>query len=130
MSAFDDNFKAAMAAAAAAGKRNPIIGPAGDVVGTSRNLAGIRRLVSKKLIKELEIGRKEVMLGEGTPKSEVVSDGILRILFTDGTRYATDFASYSVLKNFVRQWRNVYGAPLIVEGVPRGKVDYKNEALS
>jgi hypothetical protein len=130
MSSFDDSFKRAMAAATAAGKRHPIIGPTGEVVGTSRNLAGIRRLVSKKLIKELEIGRKEVMLGEGSPKSEVASDGVLRILFDDGTRYATDFASYTVLKNFVRQWRNVYGAPLLVEGKARGKVDYKNEALT
>ncbi len=128
MSVFDDNFKKAMAAAAAAGKRHPVIAPSGEVVGTSRNLAGIRRLVGRKPVARIEIGSKDFMVHGRKPTTRYY-EGVLYVIFDDGTKYATDFADYTVLKDWVRRWRNVYGSPLVVEGVPSGEIYANNPAL-
>ena len=74
----------------------------GNVIIKSRNLAGIRRYVGGNtplLIKVLdvsEIGDKE---------------GKLCVVFENGCSFETNFASFFVLKGFVRRWRNVHGAP-------------------
>lgn len=90
----------------------------GKVIQRSRNLAGIHRYVSKHTISKLSIDR----LPDG--------DGYLRIHFTNGATYETDFADFSVLLYHVRHWRNVYGSPLFVNGEWRGEVDYRNIALT
>lgn len=89
----------------------------GEIISSSKNLAGIRRYVSSHLIKILDISK----VGQ--------FEGQLSILFEDKSSYQTNFASFEVLRNFVRRWRNVYGAPLRVNGVDCGNVEYKNEAL-
>jgi len=90
----------------------------GSVIQRSRNLRGIRSYVGANIIKVLAI--EPIAHGEGK----------LMILFDNGANYETNFACYSVLRQFVRQWRNVYGAPLLVNHVPSGTVDAKNIALS
>jgi hypothetical protein len=89
----------------------------GNVISKSRNLAGIRRYVgghTAPLIKVLDV-------------SEIAhNEGKLCILFENGSSFETNFASYSVLKGFVSRWRNVYGAPLTVNGQPEGVVSARN----
>ena len=83
----------------------------GKVVSKSRNLAGIRKYVgghTPPLIKVLDVS--EIGVGEGK----------LCILFENGCSFETNFATYSVLKGFVREWRNVDRAPVTVNGQPAG----------
>ncbi len=94
----------------------------GAVIGRSRNLAGIRRYVSKHSVRTLAIHKLDVQ--------GMTPDGWLRILFDDGASYETVFASFEVLRDFVRRWRNVYGTPLLVNGAEAGEVGMNNPALS
>jgi len=96
---------------------NVIRNSQGFIIQRSKNLAGIRRYVSKNIIKILAM--------------DAISnyEGKLCILFTNGCSFETNFASYTVLKNFVRNWRNVYGSKLIINGSEFGIVEYKNPAL-
>ncbi len=89
----------------------------GNPVSTSRNLRGIRAYVGKHSIKVLAIDT----IADG--------EGQLSILFENGNSFATNFASFTVLKEWVRNWRNVYGAPLLVNTVDCGTVSYRNPAL-
>lgn len=93
----------------------------GEVVQHSRNLRGIRRYVATHIIKELHIAPKN----DGQLSCNN-SRGWLYIVFDNGATFQTDFASYGVLKNFVRQWRNVYGAPLWMAGHLVGVVSKTN----
>lgn len=100
----------------------------GNVIQRSQNLAGIRRYVGKRggpAIKILSIGA----IGKYAETRPDIAEGKLCILFVDGSSFETNFASYTVLKDFVRRWRNVYGAPLVVEGADCGTVRYHNPAL-
>lgn len=94
----------------------------GHIIQRSRNLAGIRRYVSAHSIKALALDRLS--------DSAAHPAGKLCILFSDGSSFETNFASFQVLQNFVRNWRNVYGAPLLIDTVASGKVSYQNPALS
>lgn len=92
----------------------------GNVIRQSRNLAGIRRYVggyTAPLIETMDVSR---LADDG---------GKLCMLFSNGASYETNFASFVVLCLMVRNWRNVYGAPLSINGVDAGKVGYKNERL-
>jgi hypothetical protein len=40
-----------------------------------------------------------------------------------------NWASYEVLRDSLRTWRNLQGASLFINGVPAGKVGYRNPAL-
>ena len=90
----------------------------GNPVNTSANLRGIRRYVGQNIVEFVDLKA----LSKGT--------GMLHIVFDDGATFETPFASYSVLVNSVRNWRNLYGAPLRIEGEDKGKVGYKNIALA
>lgn len=92
----------------------------GKVIQTSHNLAGIRKYVSNHLIKWLDI----------CPIGENGSEGQLSILFDDGASFQTNFADFGVLKNFVRNWRNVYGAVLTIGGIDCGTIEYDNLDLA
>jgi hypothetical protein len=92
----------------------------GKIVQRSRNLAGIRRYVSNHLITKLCVGR---ILFDGYNEAKLV------IQFDNGCYFVSEWGSYTCLKGFVRRWRNVYGAPFEVEGVPSGTVSYHNQAL-
>lgn len=89
----------------------------GKAISKSRNLAGIRRYVGGRtppMIKVLDVS--EIGAGEGK----------LSILFENGCSFETTFVSHSVLTGFVRRWRNVYGAPLTVNGQASGTVSNRN----
>lgn len=93
----------------------------GNVIQRSRNLAGIRRYVGGRyapLIKTLAVDR----IGQW--------EGQLSILFDDGTSFQAPFASFEVLCDFVRRWKNVHGAPLMVVGERKGVVTKNHPALS
>ena len=89
----------------------------GNVTSKSLNLAGIRRYVSghtPPVIKVLDVSE----IGAG--------GGRLCILFEIGCSFEANFATFSILKGFVRRWRNVRGAPLTTHGQPAGKVSTHN----
>lgn len=92
----------------------------GNVIHRSKNLSGIRRYVGgshPRLIKILAINR----VGD--------DEGKLCILFEDRSSFETNFFSFDCVKRMVRNWRNVYGARLVVNGVDAGEVGYRNPAL-
>lgn len=91
----------------------------GKVIQSSQNLRGIREYVgkTKSPISCLAID----LVGQW--------EGKIFILFDDVVTFETDFTSFKVLKDFVRRWRNVYGAPLRVNGLVSGMVEYRNVAL-
>jgi len=94
----------------------------GEVVQRSRNLAGIRQYVAGKHGLYRPIERLSIIERDG-------GAGRLYIQFENGCTYETDFASWAVLKQWVRRWRNVYGSPLLVNGVYSGTVSSDNPAL-
>lgn len=100
---------------------------AGEVIHRSRNLQGIRRYVGHHAIKVMSVDP----LGVSTLASlKDVGGGKLCILFDDGSSFETNFASYAVLKDFVRRWRNAYGATLWVNGEDAGKLCGSTPQLS
>ncbi len=94
----------------------------GEVVQRSRNLAGIRQYVAGKHGLYRPIERLCINERDG-------GTGMLYIRFENGCTYETDFASWAVLKQWVRRWRNVYGSPLLVNGVYSGTVASDNPVL-
>jgi hypothetical protein len=113
---FGEAFKIALDAARSHGKREAILTPAGKPVFTSRNLAGIQRAISRDSVKSVQIDR----FPDRFPRGE----GRLRVLFENGNRYETEFASYEVLKTWIhgRSW--LQGIPIkAVEG--RGVISKK-----
>lgn len=103
----------------------------GKVIQRSRNLDGIRRYVGRNLIKVLAIDKLKFASPAKLENGWLYADDAkLSILFDNGCSYETNFASFKVLKQFVRQWRNVYGAPLRVNGEDAGVVSYHNPKLS
>lgn len=90
----------------------------GNPISTSANLRGIRRYVGQNAIEFVDL------------KSLPNGMGMLHIVFDDGATLETPFACYSTLINAVRNWRNLYDAPLRIEGDSKGKVEYKNPALA
>lgn len=89
----------------------------GNFVSESRNLRGIRQAVGREAVSLVAI------------ESRSTGEGDLHIGFQNGNRFRTDFASFDVLKDAVRRWRNLYGASLVVDGKREGKVGYGNPAL-
>jgi hypothetical protein len=89
----------------------------GKVIGRSRNLRGIRAYVGKHIVKVCAIDQ----IGQW--------EGKLLVLFESGASCETNFASWTVLKMFVRNWRNMWGAPLRVNGIECGAVSSRNAAL-
>lgn len=89
----------------------------GDLVSTSRNLRGIRQAVGKN--------RVDYVLLKKRPNHE----GSLYIAFLNGNRCLIGFASYDVLKQTIRNWRNLYGVDLYADREYQGKVEYGNPAL-
>ena len=89
----------------------------GNVIQRSRNLAGIRRYVGKNIVKTLAVDRSN-------------GAGLLTIEFENGARFDATFASYTVLVEFVRRWRNVHGAPFVLNGEPVGYITYDNPVFT
>jgi hypothetical protein len=97
--------------------------PQGNPVKKSRNLRGIREYISNRLVSNIQIRAIP-----GTDRGGMLQGGI-KVEFADGHYWMGRFASISTLKWTLRNWRNVYGAPLYVDGTLVGKVSYRNPAL-
>lgn len=96
----------------------------GEPIQRSQNLRGIRRYVGQHAVTFVELKR----INEDTPRISSAL-GMLYIVFDNGATFETPFASFKVLKNVVRQWRNLYGVVLKIEGEDKGNVQYDNPAL-
>lgn len=79
----------------------------GRLVSRSKNLAGIRRYAGKHGVQHVELWSIQKTL---------------TVEFGNGARVRTEFADFSVLQRFVRNWRNARGASLMVNGIERGTV--------
>lgn len=90
----------------------------GNVIGKSKNLAGIRQKVGKESVKVVAID--EIADGEGK----------LMILFKNGDSFETNFASYDVLRHAVGNWRNLYGTELVINGEKVDVISNKNRFLN
>jgi hypothetical protein len=88
----------------------------GKTIRTSRNLRGIRRHVSENWVKAVHI-------------TQTGYAGALTVAFGNGDDYTTKFASFDVLKNSIRNWRNLYGARLVVNGEDCGLIAKYNVHL-
>jgi hypothetical protein len=89
----------------------------GRAVRKSRNLRGIREYVSQMPVQRVLI--QELDKGHGG----------IRVDFVNHWCWKGRFASFGTLKWALRSWRNLFGAPLIVNGTPSGTVGYRNAAL-
>lgn len=91
---------------------------AGNVLSKSHNLRGIRSKVSTQLVESVGVQKR------------TSGEGVLFIIFANGDNFTTPFASYSVLCRSVLNWRNLYGAKLILNGVVKGTVGRYNIYLA
>lgn len=94
----------------------------GKVINKSRNLRGLRRFCGKHITRLISIVEDKTSTFE-------YGSGVLAIDFMDGSFCYTRFASFDILKETIRNWRNLYGAPLWVNGKPCGKVSFNNVHL-
>lgn len=99
---------------------NLILDRNGDIIQQSRSLRGIRTFVIKNRPNAIKIWRTGSDLDEGE----------LQVVFPNGDNFETEFASFEVLKGWVKRWRNVHGVPLAVEGNAAGTVSKDNPALN
>lgn len=88
----------------------------GKVVKRSHNLRGIREYTRENVIKFVDIA--ETTDGSGR--------GSLVVEFENGAIYQTRFEDFSFLRNWVRDWRGAYGAPLYVNAIRQGIVSRTN----
>ena len=95
-----------------------ILNKHGYIVSSSRNLRGIRRAVGKQLVRAVDVSITEKGIGK------------LTIWFENENFFSAAFSSYSVLLRTVRNWRNLYGVNLMVQGgILAGKISYSNDYL-
>jgi hypothetical protein len=78
-----------------------VISSDGRVLNTSRNLAGIRKYVSKDPITHITLVHRG-------------SEGTLQLKLYSGATYEAPFASFEVMRDFVDRWRNARGVPVEV----------------
>lgn len=98
----------------------------GEVIRQSRNLRGIREYMGHNRVKVMSIDpMRQPTLASLTD----TSGGKLCILFVDGSSFEANFASYTVLRDWVRRRRNAYGSTLRVAGEDAGTVSYRNPHL-
>lgn len=83
----------------------------GDIVGRSKNLRGIRSYAS-------EVSRVESVCLTGFADGT----GLMAVFYHNGASSTVNFADFTVLQKFVRNWRNARGAGLVVNGISRGEV--------
>ena len=94
--------------------------PSGRATNYSNSLRGIRQYVSRRLVRRVEIREFH-----GPHQGE----GGIKVTFDDDYYWLGRFADFGVLKWVLRNWRNLYGAPLFVNDNPAGKIDYHNPVL-
>lgn len=93
----------------------------GSVLSSSRNLRGIRTVAGRYVIEGLSIRHAQCGAYLDIQFEHVESNGRYA-----GATYHADFADFSVLCGFVAAWRNVYGAPLYIDGRKCGEVSRNN----
>ncbi len=83
-----------------------------NVINKSKNLAGVRRYMAltRSPVKHIDLSH----IGQ--------SEGQLSILWENNASFQTNFASFTVMQNFVDRWRNAWGAPLSIDGLIVGTV--------
>jgi hypothetical protein len=102
------------------GDRHVIRDRDGKPIASGRNQAVVRRYTSTHLVKVVAIDK----IGSGAdPEAK------LMILFEGDVSYEHNWASYCVLCETVRNWRNLHGAPLRVGGQRCGLVGTTNKVL-
>jgi 2'-5' RNA ligase len=90
----------------------------------------IRRRVGKELVDAVWIDKVDKKYDPHSVEGCGFGiEGELRIFFHGKRAVKSEFCSYEVLKMSVRQWRNMYGARLFVNGKQSGVVSYSNPAL-
>jgi hypothetical protein len=95
-----------------------IIDKDGNVIRESRNLRGVKDYARTHLVKIISLRK--------LPNWE----GYLKMTFENDETYTTCFASFTVLVGFVQRWRNVRGAPLLVNGVAMDWDEFKKFEVS
>lgn len=90
----------------------------GNVISDCQNLRSLFRRAGKVLVEVVGIDRRD----DGSGK--------LYVRFDDWSTCVCDWASFSVLREHVRRWRNVHGATLLVNGGNVGTVRPTNPALT
>ena len=95
-----------------------IYDPEGRLVSMSRNLVGIKSYVSKNPVRYVEIQQFEH------------DEGGIKIVFQNGYYWLGRWADYTVVKWALRNWRNLAGAELRMNGKSVGKIGYRNPALA
>lgn len=99
-----------------------------DIPHNSPGMGWMRRVVGRSVVLRVDIVRN-TSISHGTKPA----DGLIKITYMHGPYRRTwehGFKSFSVLQWVVRNWRNLYGAPLFVNGQSAGKVEYSNPALA
>ena len=92
------------------------MGPNGYISSHS-NLGWLRRAVSRWVVDTVYLHRK------------ITGEGELSVDFADGGKYLVDFASFAVLCWTLRNWRNLRGVELRIDGQAAGTVDFHNKTL-
>lgn len=87
----------------------------------------IRRLIGRHVVERVEIWKGENWRSDGNIKIVYKENGRAD---SPGVVWQDEWASYEVLKWALRNWRNLYGAPLFVNGQEAGVVSYRNPALA
>lgn len=99
-------------------------------------MSGARRLFGRALVDRVEVSSAGEVEGiEGFPRHpKGWRYTLLEIYFRTGYRGGLEvwrdyWSSRSILGQALRQWSNLQGAPLIVDGQPAGEISYDNPAL-
>ncbi len=90
--------------------------PDGITLQRSHNLRSIRTLAGKVTFEGISVRHAQ---SGGAYLDMQIAEGNGR--WSKAT-YHTDFASFTVLIDFLSRWRNVYGTPLFIDGTRYGLV--------
>ena len=100
-------------------------GSTSKIVNRSRNLRGVRRYLKDNPAKRIFIYDK----GFFTNKESNISKPSLTIIFENGAHFGCEFESFRVLKQTIRNWRNLYGVPISINGIYSGLNVKSNNSL-
>lgn len=87
----------------------------------------IRRVIGQHRVERVEIWKGDNWRADGNIKIVYKENGRAD---SPGVVWQDEWASYDVLKWALRNWRNLYGAPLFVSDQEAGVVGYRNPALA
>ncbi len=79
-----------------------------NVVSQSANLRGLRRATGTYSVHSVHLNEEPTTI---------------KVIFKNGFHCTTNFASFTVLKDTVKNWRNLYGSNLVINGVEFGVIN-------